>query len=400
MSAELPPLTPVTDSRPQPRGIIPRSTQTVLLACGALALIGIVVVFGGKGATVAQKAAAAAIVPPTPTDPERLQHYEQQLRQVPVAAPVTAPELSPATYDTRQPVPVSPYVDAPVYNQPAAKPADPIAEDRQRREYESLFSSNVVSSTRMPTEPTAGRQQPPAQPTTDDIARSVLRAMQPQPPPPQFAQPVPLPMQPQPVLAASAPAVARGPAAGLHRVSEGTLIDAVLLNRLDGSGIAPTVVLITNDVYSQDLTRVIPAGTKVLGTTTAVSSFGAQRLAVAFHRAILPDGRDISLDKFIALNQSGDAGLRDQVNTHLLSTFGISAAIGLIGGLSQAVRNIGRGDGSTVVLGGATDTTSQSVAQTMQQYLNRPPEITIREGHRVKIFLTADLDLNEYTERR
>jgi type IV secretory pathway VirB10-like protein len=35
----------------------------------------------------------------------------------------------------------------------------------------------------------------------------------------------------------------------------------------------------------------------------------------------------------------------------------------------------------------------------MNQYLNRLPTVTIREGHRVKVYLTSDLELPAYSMR-
>jgi Type IV secretory pathway, VirB10 components len=143
---------------------------------------------------------------------------------------------------------------------------------------------------------------------------------------------------------------------------------------------------------------VIPEGSRVLGSSRAVQNFGESRLAVSFHRLILPDGRSITLDKFVALNQRGDAGLKDQVNNHYAQIFGAAAAVGLISGLSQTVgRGFTDGDNNTVVIaGGITDSTSQAMAQTMNRFLNRLPTVTIREGHRVKVYLTSDLELPRY----
>jgi len=45
----------------------------------------------------------------------------------------------------------------------------------------------------------------------------------------------------------------------------------------------------------------------------------------------MPDGYSLSLDQFKGLNQTGDAGLRDQVNNHYLRIFGVSLAIGALG---------------------------------------------------------------------
>lgn len=96
----------------------------------------------------------------------------------------------------------------------------------------------------------------------------------------------------------------------LHRVLEGTLIDAVLTNRLDGSEAAPVNCLVTNPLYSHSGQHVlIPAGARVLGETKPVRALGETRLAVSFHRLVMPDGRTYRLDEFMGLNQIGDAGL-------------------------------------------------------------------------------------------
>src|SRR5205085_1819190 len=116
----------------------------------------------------------------------------------------------------------------------------------------------------------------------------------------------------KPRPAATGPITSTGP---LHRVPEGTMIDTVLTNRLDGSIAAPVNCLVTNPVYSHDGEYVlIPAGSRVLGETKPVQSFGETRLAVAFNRLALPDGRTYPLEQFLGLNDIGDAGLRDQVN--------------------------------------------------------------------------------------
>src|SRR2546429_5662069 len=80
----------------------------------------------------------------------------------------------------------------------------------------------------------------------------------------------------------------------------------------------------------------MPAGSKILGETRKVDAFGQTRLAVLFHRLIMPDGFSLSLDQFKGLNQAGDAGLRDQVNNHYLRIFGVSMAIGALGAVAQS----------------------------------------------------------------
>jgi type IV secretion system protein VirB10 len=194
------------------------------------------------------------------------------------------------------------------------------------------------------------------------------------------------------------PISAAGP---LHRILEGTIVDAVLTNRLDGTSAAPVNCLVTNALYAHTGRHVIiPAGARVLGETKPVQSVGETRLAVAFHRLVMPDGRTYRLRQFLGQNQIGDAGLTDRVNQHYLGTFGAAAAVGLISGLSQFLGSagLGRGDAdSTVIIaGGIGDATSQATLQVMNRFLNRLPTVTIREGHRVKVYFTSDLELPAY----
>ena len=102
----------------------------------------------------------------------------------------------------------------------------------------------------------------------------------------------------------------------------------------------------------------------------------------------------------MGLNEIGDAGLRDQVNQHYKATFGASAAVGLISGfaqyLSTAAFSYGGGDRTVIIAGNVGDATSQATAQSVNRFLNRLPTVTIREGHRVKVYLTSDLELPPY----
>jgi type IV secretion system protein VirB10 len=175
----------------------------------------------------------------------------------------------------------------------------------------------------------------------------------------------------------------------------------VLTNRLDGGSAGPVNCLVTNAVYSHTGQQVlIPAGARLLGETKPVQSLGETRLAVTFHRLVMPDGSTYVLDDFLGVNQIGDAGLRDRVNHHYWSTFGVAGAVGLISGLAQYIGTLGlsRGDGDrTLVIAGSTsDATSQASLQVMNRFLNRLPTTTIREGHRIKVYLTSDLELPSY----
>ena len=91
----------------------------------------------------------------------------------------------------------------------------------------------------------------------------------------------------------------------------------------------------------------IPAGARLLGETQTGPELGETRLAVAFHRLLMPDGRTYRLDQFLGLNQIGDAGLKDQVNQHYLVHVRRRGR-GRVDQRAVAVpreRRLGRGDG-------------------------------------------------------
>jgi len=396
--------------------VVPRSTQTWVLLGLAFGILAIILL-AGQPEPPAGSVAQSAPQPPVLTA-ERLRDYQDRLRVLDTRArqePVTDPLLMTPrrTYDDR----------------PVATASDPFDNEQRRREYESLFASNVVVSRRpeaerltSPSSPTSRKstsqtadETMAAPPSLDEVADAVLRASARYAPPAGDAPP----------LSTSTNALDDAPAAGLgsasgnarraatgpitstgpmHRVLEGTLIETVLTNRLDGGASAPVNCLVTTPVYSHHGRYIlIPAGSRVLGETKPVQGFGETRLAVAFNRLALPDGRTYPLEQFMGLNDIGDAGLRDQVNQHYRSTFGASAAIGLISGFAQHLGSVGlnrgAGDRTVVIAGNVGDATAQATAQTMNRFLNRLPTITIREGHRVKVYLTNDLELPAYDAR-
>lgn len=119
-------------------------------------------------------------------------------------------------------------------------------------------------------------------------------------------------------------------------IYEGTTLDTVLMNRLDGDAPGPVKVLVSTPLYSHHGQHVlIPDRTIVLGEARKIGAagFGQQRrLAVVFHRMIMPDGYSVDLDQFHGLDQIGEEGLKDKVNNHYLQIFGTSIALGVIAG--------------------------------------------------------------------
>jgi len=408
----------VQDKAPKPPGLLPKNVQSWLLAGLALLMVSIMWLTGGK-----KPPAAAHATPPAPAVQAPLEVNEakivdlqnriQELQREQVVAQNALAQQSRLL--AAGPPDVQPVGTPGSASSPTPERAeDPIQAERKKRAYLSLFASNVALTYRK--SPQSGQaHESEAGPPSPAVAADPSAV--------QLAELL-RPLQPQSQLPAAAPglkankdsaaenerkeetkslAAARSgaPAAAAGKtyvLFEGTILESVLINRLDGQLPGPVECLLSADVYSHDRQHLlIPAGSKLLGDTRKVESLGQTRLAVFFHRLIMPDGYSVSLDHFQGLNQIGDTGLRDQVNNHYLRIFGTSLAIGAIGavavgGTSGALT----ASGGDLMRQGFAQSTAQSSAQILDRFLNILPTITIREGHRIKVYLSGDLALPDY----
>ena len=177
---------------------------------------------------------------------------------------------------------------------------------------------------------------------------------------------------------------------GWERIYEGSFVEAVLVNQLNGDFPGPVLAAVAVPFYSADRQRiVIPRGARVVGSASATLGRDQERLAVGFHRLIFPDGRWVTL-QFHGLNQIGEGALKDEVNRHYVSMFASVGAVGIISGLTLRGSNPYAG-GAEGVRAGAGQGLAQGATTILDRFLNRLPTITIRAGHRLRIWLTSDV---------
>jgi type IV secretory pathway VirB10-like protein len=405
---------PIHDQRAAPRGVLPRQLQMWLMI-GLAVVILVIILFTGRPAPP-HASAVTRTAEPSLMAPDRIQTYQRQLAEDEARL---RRELAKAPDPARVGGPAA------ATRMGESPPSDPIADERRRRDYQSLFADNVAFSRRAADAPsyaeratTTRAANAAALPTTMSPQEHVLlqalmtQRAAPQPP----ADPSPTGAPDRGVNSgerASAPATDAPPAPkesgpirstnAIQRLTEGTVIETVLINRLNGSFAGPVECLVTTPVYSHDRQRVvIPAGARVLGAAAPVQAWGDSRLAVSFHRLLMPDGRGYSLDKFKGLDQIGETGLKDEVNRHYLQVFGASVAIGALSGLAQYGSSGGFGPSSfgDQYRQAAGASLASSTGRVLDRYLNVLPTITIREGYRIKVYLTNDLDLPAFAPDR
>lgn len=418
----------VRNQATKPPGILPKNAQTWVIAGLATVMVAAIALSGNgsKNKTPAPSPRLAGVIDPNTSriaeyrnrldeETRKLAAEQAALNQAKQAAASSDPRVAAAMQPGG---PSSNFAAPPPDERLSAKRQ--IEAERERKEYSSLFASNVALTMRRGSEDSG--------PAASGPKTSPL--------PPTAAYPYISPIPPiAPTISAGATqgdAHAAGqvpvrtpsaenqehtevershskPDAELtsaegksYRLLEGTILNTVLTNRLNGALAGPVNTMLTTDVYSHDREHLlIPQGARILGEVKPVANFAQQRLAVVFHRIIMADGYSVSLDQFQGLNQIGETGLRDQVNHHYLEIFGVSIAIGAIAGLSQANTLYGISESaSDAYRQGFAASLSQSSLRILDRFLNILPTFTIREGHRIKIYLASDLLVPAYDRHK
>jgi type IV secretion system protein TrbI len=396
----------------KPPGLLPKNVQSWLLAGLATLMVSIMWLTSAKkpAATVKGGTSAATLQAPLEVNETKIAEMQNRIqdlqRQQLLAQSALAQQsrpLSLSVHDSDSP-------QATATDEAHVK-EDSIEAERKRRDYLSLFASNVALSYRksnpqMLSSDSPFVVKPPIPPRTDlfelpqvpkepgSLSTEGLRN--------DFGESI-RDRKEETKSPSIEPGTSGHTALGkTYVLFEGTILETVLINRLDGGFTGPVECLLSTDVYSNDRQHLlIPAGSKLLGETRKVDTFGQTRLAVMFHRLLMPDGYSVSLDGFKGLNQTGDTGLRDQVNNHYLRIFGVSLAIGALGAVAEGgTAGALTANGTDLMRQGFAQNTVQSSAQILDRFLNIMPTVTIREGHRVKVYLAGDLTLPDYPNHK
>jgi type IV secretion system protein TrbI len=450
----------IKDRAPKPSGLLPKNLQAFILVGLSLAMVLIMAVTGHKRPVKASEDRLAA-APVSPVNTGKVLDFQKGIEQnqrdsapQAEAALLEQQRLLAAAGKWQQPAPSSPFaIDSASRQYPAAGAGgqsgapqaapDPIREEERKRQYLSFFADNVALSFRRDGGGGSSRQAPAGGPglqpnslpgsSPEDgpasqsnsgpaqigpqLAREeqLLQQMQElalanQSPNARNSGP-PKPVGGETVPPASAASKNNGSGRTPHStlsvplasgktfvIFEGTILEALLVNRLDGTFAGPVSCLLSDDIYSHDRQHVlIPAGSKILGEARKVDTLGQTRLAIVFHRLLMPDGYSVNLDQFQGIDQQGATALKDKVNHHYLTIFGASLALGVLGGVAQ----IGTGSALTSsgperLQEGFGTGMANAGEDVLNRFLNILPTVTIREGARVKIYLSADLLLPDY----
>jgi type IV secretion system protein TrbI len=187
-------------------------------------------------------------------------------------------------------------------------------------------------------------------------------------------------------------------------VSEGHVIRAVLLTRVNSDLPGRVLARVSADVYdSNQRYIVIPKGSQLIGSYSSQVVVGQERLLMAMNRLILPNGSWISLSGAGAADMTGMSGIRADVNNHFMKMFGSSFVLGastlLLPRQDTTVSTLQNMGGSTSP-GTAGSIFATSLNEVLKTLLERnrqiSPTLSLNEGEEFIFMVAHDMAMVPY----
>jgi type IV secretion system protein VirB10 len=183
-----------------------------------------------------------------------------------------------------------------------------------------------------------------------------------------------------------------------YEVMAGSVISAALVTGLNsdlpGEVIAQTTASLFDSVTGRIL--LVPAGSRLMGKSDSVVTFGQSRALVVWQRIIMPDGSSIEIDNLPATDAAGYTGLEDEIDLHtwqllkgvaLATVFGVGSELSLGSSQNDLVR---------AFMQSTQQSTNEAGQRLVQKNLDVQPTITVRPGWPLRVIVAKDLVLRPY----
>jgi type IV secretory pathway VirB10-like protein len=212
------------------------------------------------------------------------------------------------------------------------------------------------------------------------------------------------------VPAQSDSAVTVRPPGSPYTVMAGSVVPAVLISGINSDLPGPILAQVSQNVFDSATGKyvLIPQGSHLIGAYQNASTYGQQRVQIAWQRLVFPNTSSMNLPQMPGTDQSGYAGFPDEVNNHYLATFGTAALMSLISAGQMVGQMSAFGGGGTYgpygyyqpnqwAMAGQTAASAASGQfgglgqQMIGNGLNHPPTIEIRPGYEFNVMVTQDL---------
>jgi type IV secretion system protein TrbI len=182
----------------------------------------------------------------------------------------------------------------------------------------------------------------------------------------------------------------------------GFVIPATLISGINSDLPGQIIAQVSQDVYDTPTGKhkLIPQGTRLVGSYDSQVAYGQSRVLVAWQRLVFPDGKAMDIGSMPGADGGGYTGFNDKVNNHYLRLFGSALLMsGIVAGINSSQTNPNNDP-----FGISTNTLlSQAIAQEMGQIavelfkknLNIAPTLEIRPGYRFNVMVVKDLTFSK-----
>lgn len=186
-------------------------------------------------------------------------------------------------------------------------------------------------------------------------------------------------------------------------VSEGTLINAILLSEINTDLPGPILARVSHNIWDSKTgqTLLIPQNSKLIGEYNSTVGHGQARAQIIWTRIIYPNQQSVDLGRMVGVDKKGTSGSSGMVNNHY-----DKVALGLLmtSTLGVGVRMTqGKYDQNNATLG---QEMGNVLAEEMARFGSRigdkalsiKPTITVPIGERLNVFVEQDLHLEPYIQ--
>jgi type IV secretion system protein VirB10 len=182
----------------------------------------------------------------------------------------------------------------------------------------------------------------------------------------------------------------------------GFVIPATLISGINSSLPGQIMAQVSQHIYDSPIGkwRLIPQGSRLVGTYSSEVEFGQARVLVAWQRIIFPDGKTMDIGAMPGADGMGYAGFQDQINNHYLRIFGSALVMSaIVAGSAYSQRDsggaFGRQNAGSIMSQSLGQQLGLVAANLIRKNLNISPTLEIRPGYRFNIIVTKDIKFSQ-----
>jgi type IV secretory pathway VirB10-like protein len=183
-------------------------------------------------------------------------------------------------------------------------------------------------------------------------------------------------------------------------VKQGTVIPAILESAVNSDMPGGVRARTTRDVFDSRSQQhlLIPKNATLVGSSGGSASTGDNRMAIAWERVILPDGRSIDLGGQETKDGKGASGVTGDVDHHFWRRFSSALLVSAVGaGVKIATYDergpygYGRPDAGQVVGSAAAEQSADVATEILRRGMNVRPTVTIPAGQSFHVYVNRDI---------